>query len=343
MTRSTLYAQLRAEIFARLPLEAFSELAGKPTFGVEHEFFLLHASGNPCGHEHSQAFFHSFLSQHPLWNVKVKMISGTDLIEGLEVISPWPGAALKYEYDPHLLEINTPAFQSLQQLELFLRDMWDAVDAAAAASGIRARHTPLLTTGDTLALAGRTRIPRVRVLLNDRIRVLQSQKHEPSIAGFPAVLAATQVHVGGLNWAHDDTLIERLYSQHELLLTAAYNRITEPCATRLIRESSYSSCFGACPLVGKPRFSPWTLEMWLEALLQTPLIGTNEPWAGRTVLELSYPPRRNWALFFERVRDLQWIRPRLMGTIEFRASPAQPDPASIRQLLATVCTLVTSS
>lgn len=332
----SIHEQLREELVSRLPSATFATDPGVITFGVEHEFFLTTPDGNPCNHLQSQRFFRVFVEQNVAWELQVEKLRGTQLVERALFGDEWSGAQLKYEYDPHLLEISTPIMTSLTTLLAFFQEIWSATEVAAKSCGLQVTHSPALEGVDMLQQAERTRRPDTAMLLAYRKKLVANNGEPAKLAGFPAVVAATQVHVGGINWGSNEAVVEALYSQLDKLEEVFYEPFDDKSSVRDLRQRGYCSVFRGFPLVGTPPFRPWNFRGWIDALLNSPLAGTNEAWAGKTVTDIGGPPNNDWQLFVERVRDLQWIRPRLFGTLEFRGAPAQPSPDSIVQLASTI-------
>jgi hypothetical protein len=112
---------------------------------------------------------------------------------------------------------------------------------------------------------------------------------------------------------------------------------------RAHRWQGYLDVFKGLPLVYYPSFSPWTIDAWVEALLSTPLAGLHDAsWSARLMGDVAVADSELPALLDD-ARDLQLIKPRMYGTIEFRGDPAQPTAVDIVRVASARRVAVTSS
>jgi hypothetical protein len=150
---------------------------------------------------------------------------------------------------------------------------------------------------------------------------------------YAAVIAATQTHVGGTQWWKTKKFISNLYSfEPEILLISSSKSHSS-------RWAGYSAVFRGMPLVGFPDLPSWSMESWTKALFHSPLAGPEEAsWSGRTLADGTEFPFKlepsPWDAFLKSVRDMQIIRPKIFGTLEFRADPAQRDADNILAMAA---------
>ncbi|WP_406695610.1 hypothetical protein V5E97_31835 [Singulisphaera sp. Ch08] len=322
---SALQTRLLAEIARRLPFWARDEVVDPPrlTVGVEHELFLLEA-GRPCNHGGSQALFAAMAREG--WAPRID--PGSGLTDGVSADLGGGGRAwVKYEYDPHLIEICTPYSAEVADVAKYLKLAWQGLICAAEQVGLTVASIPFMDVADQLALAAATRLTTTRQLQSTRVRLVTHAGNNAALAGFPAWTAATQTQVGGLPWFARPSLVDALYRIEPAAGAMAYRRPPGPAAAMFTRRwEGYEAVYGLTALLGFPDFrSGWTLEAWADALLDAPLAGTpDNSWALRRTRDLSEPPGGNWDVFLERVRDLQLVRPRMSGTLEFRGDPAQP-------------------
>jgi hypothetical protein len=297
----------------------------RPTVGVEHEFFLLGEHGEPASFIEAARFVAAFAKRS-----QASVDEGNCGRDGLgRVHLARDGGrytVLKPEHAPHLLEVAFAWYSDLHQLARDVAQVFESLDGAAADAGLHVAHRP------DLGISGadprvQPASARLRALFHSRAELFRHRGEQPDwdAIGFPAVLAATQVHVGGLAWWERPELVTAL-NQLEPELAV----LTGEAATVSRRWRAYAKVFRGMPLVGLAIDEPWSAAGWAEGLLRSPLIGGPEvPWAGRAFRDLTAPPFPNWNSFLAAARDLQAIRPRIFGTLEFRSDPAQPTPSAI--------------
>jgi hypothetical protein len=142
------------------------------------------------------------------------------------------------------------------------------------------------------------------------------------------------VHIGNTQWWERPYLVEWLYAREPEILT--FYADSSGADTFLKNQAlfkrweGYADVFAGYPLVGYPRMERWNMDSWIKALFESPLAaGPEKEWAGKSLSELEVNPFSDWGDFFDSVRDLQIIRPKLFGTLEFRADPTQSDLAGV--------------
>jgi hypothetical protein len=343
---SNLAGALHADIFQRLQERIFPGDTAAPahlTVGVEHEFFLFNAAGETASHPESQHFL-SLLGD--------KIVHEADGDGGeyiAEVHFGWDEATdfatkIKYDHHPHLLEIASAPQPDLHELQSHLQMLFTLAENAA--QSCRLVISANANLGKSAAHPSlQSPLPAYQNLRFYRRKLLE--RHEPEQAresawvghfcNYAAVVAATQVHVGGLEWWRNEEIISRLYrSEPELLFFSSLHPGATPDGFDLSqRWIGYKTVFEQYPLAGFPRFDEWTMQSWQRALLNSPLAGgADDAWAALSTESYGRPPGDSWDIFWKNVRDLQIIRPRLFGTLEFRADPAQPSVAAIMGMAA---------
>ena len=314
------------------------------TVGLEHEFFLLR-DGKPCSHGASQAFL-SKLATIPGWHIQSvsedaqfgKMIDRVSL-DG----NSGRFTAVKYDHHPHLLEVAF-AYQNtaVELLELVTHTLLTLNQVA---------HSQGLAISTESVLDVRADDPSVvsplsffRNLRHYRSMLVHGNgpKEFRAAQGFEnyaAVIAATQTHVGGIDWWKRPNLLNQLYSVEPLILPWAALQCSDGFASafQLLakRWEGYRAVFAGFPLVGFPDLPSWSIDAWAEALLRSPVCGTTADWySSKTLAQIGLNPFNDWKAFFTEVRDLQIIRPRFFGTLEFRSDPSQLDAQAICGLAA---------
>jgi hypothetical protein len=311
-------------LFSTFDLEAFLDSSFEPgrlhyrplTVGVEHEFFIERA-GLPVKPSQSLQFFDALRAIG--W-------TGPRAVpqESMELHPSFsPRTVIKYEHYPYLVEVAFDYFSNLHELAEVVEQVFCDLDRAGSGSNIDVCHRPFCSVaGDhpsTLAISD-----RARSLLDYREALLSAHGRTVplELLNFSAVIAATQIHVGGIDWWSETGTIERLYSFEPDILALAYrNCYLQDVAVNPIcrRWRGYRAVLGNLPLVGFPDLRGWCRESWIDALLCSPCLES----------PISEPGE-----FLQQVRDLQIIRPRLFGTLEFRADPAQNSARSILALAA---------
>lgn len=311
------------------------------SIGLEHEFFLLDDDGLPATHEESQEIFRRF-AEEPGWHIHDS--SPSELGEMINRVSldhaPGRYTALKYDHHPHLLEIAFSYYSTLHELHERIQRTFEILSRVSSKSGVVAAHVPMIglrpddqRLQSSLQDFVNLRHYRALILKN------RSDVKRPEYFNYAAVIAATQTHIGGTGWWDRPGYLSALYSlEPDMLgwsLSALQGRHNPGHEILKKRWEGYSEVFSGFPLVGFPEMTDCKITDWAHALLNSPLYGgPKDYWAGKTAWQLNENPYPSWDQFWKSVRDLQIIRPKLYGTLEFRADPAQPDPESIIRIAA---------
>lgn len=137
---------------------------------------------------------------------------------------------------------------------------------------------------------------------------------ELHLADFPSYLAAFHVHVGGYEWWKDDTFIENIYRLEPYLMLEASGIDYKE------RWDHYLKVFHHFPLVGFPKTEAWSFQWWITQLFVTSYQKQKDKLKSVSALN--------------KLRDLQIIRPRAIGTIEFRGDAAQSNTYDMLRLAA---------
>jgi len=249
--------------------------------------------------------------------------------------------AVKYDHHPHLFEVAFAYGNDLHALAQIIESVWNDILASAAAVGLQVRSEPLLNISP-LAPEVTSALAAFRELRHYRGELLKSRNPASRSDGalnYAAVIAATQIHIGGSGWWRNPALVPALYRLEPEFLALTPSGASDHPDSRAVllkkRWSGFLEVFRGYPLAGFPELKNWTLEGWSQALLDSPLCGgPSDAWAGRTAREFPDVLEQGLDSFIHKVRDLQIIRPKLYGTLEFRADPARSDPAGILRLAA---------
>jgi hypothetical protein len=299
--------------------------------GVEHEFFLLNENGSPVSFSESQTFL---ITISKLVDNDTFRESDVESISKISIASAAHGyAQIKYDHEPHLLEITTGYHDDLDSLNEELLGLFSLINKAVNELGFSISNTDFLDTPCTDPRIMRQtkeyeNLRKFRRICNERI----GKTLPVSLENYAAVIAATQTHIGGteLAWSDRPSLIHQLY-MHESSILGWSNLGTNPKQ----RWSLYHAVYQHFPLTGFPKIEEWTLENWEAALLQSPILcsdpSTNGSRLGEVLTDYS---DSEISKIIKNTRDLQIIRPKIFGTLEFRADPAQPTIERIMSLTA---------
>lgn len=290
------------------------------TVGLELEFFLLNAQGNPVTLSESQKFMRSlesFISKDKKGvTVEHEELGGKECISKVKFpTSKTSWTYVCYEYPPHLLEVSFSYHLNLTPLEQEVDFILKTIKAVAIEVGLTAQFSP------TLSKEQRSSMHLVdnelqKSLKTSRIQMLEEGPFadEIHLADFPSYLAASHVHVGGHEWWKDPQFVENLYRiEPYVMLEAKGINFKE-------RWEHYLKVFHNFPLVGFPKTRQWTLDWWITQLFVTSYQRQKEKLKDHRGLN--------------KLRDLQVIRPRAIGTIEFRSDAAQANTADLMYLAA---------
>ncbi len=332
--------QLKNQILERLSrLPAGNSGTQALTIGVEHEFFLMNAQGAPCTHEEGQAFLEC-LSRLPGWHIHQTIeFQGRQTLWRVSRDHPdGRYTAVKYDHHPHLFEIAFTYTQSLQELYELIAVTLDSLHAVALEVNCQVSDSSVLNVkpSDASVLSA---IQDFQDLRYYRAELFKKRRQSvcQDATNYASVIAATQTHIGGTRWWENPSLVANLHLFEPALLIAGVPVDQRSDCRGFLRQrwTLFKKVFEGYPLAGYPDLSVWSISNWVDALLRSPLSGgPTEPWAGQTLIETKTLPDESIDYFFRRVRDLQIIRPKLYGTLEFRADPAQQDARAILKVAA---------
>ncbi|MFL5814611.1 MAG: hypothetical protein ACJ763_13635 [Bdellovibrionia bacterium] len=297
------------------------------TIGVEHEFFLLNSEGKPVSHAEGQAFL-AALAKVPQWYIREELNeSGEKLIWRVSKDThDGRFTAVKYDHHPHLFEIAFGYENNLHALFSEVLAVLQTVRETATYLGLRigASSNIELDPMDPQIVSPLSYFKDLRyyrsILLQKRFGA-----QVPSSQNYAATIAATQFHVGATEWWNRESYVEKLYCLEPILLdfVTSLSSITSPTTFFRKRWQGYREVFQGFPLVGYPTLPNWDITQWSSALISSPLAGgPNDLWAGNCLKDLTRSPFNGSTDFLGAVRDLQLIRPKLYGTLEFRADPS---------------------
>jgi hypothetical protein len=296
----------------------------------------LDKSGGPCSFRDSQVLLEE-LVKHFGWNVRQDSVNDINLTRISKERGQGRYTVIKYEYAPHLLEVAFSFFHDLNELEAEIGAVLTQISEAAGKAGLQIRNSPFLEIlGSDPRVAPST--DQLRDLYHSRAVLFTNRGEDINLelANFPAVVAATQVQIGGTEWWKRAQVVPNLYAIEPRIMALSTLAVTTNLAgaKKLLekRWGGYLQVFKGFPLVAFPDLKEWSLVNWVEALTRSPIIaGSNEAWAGYALHKLPALSSIDWNLMFPKVRDVQIIRPKLYGTLEFRGDPAQ---TSCRHILA---------
>ena len=331
--------ELVYEIQSRIDRSAFSK--GKKsqalTIGLEQEFFLRSPAGEPCTHEQSQ-YFLQILANQPNW--KVQAVGDTNLgkmITRVSIDDDKSGfVAVKYDHHPHLMEIAFGFYSDLHNLFLTVKNIIHTIQSVALDTKLVVDLEPNLALNplDPRLLSELYEMSKLRYYRSKLLQKRGLASSHPT-CNYASVIASTQVHIGGLRWWESDDIIQKLYLLEPTILPFAFADHDDARQIVKTRWGGYETVFLGFPLVGFPELSSWSITNWADALAKSPLAGGPlDEWSGLTLHAFNRLPEDNWNTFFTAVRDLQIIKPRPFGTIEFRADCSQTSPEAICAVVA---------
>jgi hypothetical protein len=303
--------------------------------GIELEFFLMHKNGKTVGMNESQEFMLS-VSRLPGWKLFAESgMEGRTSKVSFEVLGIGYHS-LKYEHPPHMLEIAFAPYGNLHELYESILKVWADFGEAAAQVGIDLvfKHkieAPELNWNEISKFSSKY----VALAVTREKAVSPSQKNEQWVH-FTTYTAATQFHIGGTRWWKEDgKFVERLYRAELLASINAFELLgVKPNAIKdsfFNRWSGYFRVFRELALVGFPKFDHWSIQKWVENFCKSSLVMVeSDPFFGKdleSIADVLSDGELNRAI--QTVRDLQIVRPKLFGTLEFRADPALPTPETI--------------
>lgn len=297
-----------------------------PTIGVEQEFFIYENDGKSCSHEASQRFFRAFKSLPESCLIYEHDEGIGRHIAAITLSLDQSTVVVKYEHHPHLLEMELPPVGTVLQISELLEPCIDTIHKAAEIAHCRISFGPFLNerTQDQEVWSQHSLCEALRKyrreVNKDRPEVLADLR----LMNFSAYISSTQIHIGDMTWDNLPPLLEKLYCLEPYVLPHTWcpDVLTQTNAP-LRRWRGYSRCLHGLPLVGFPGLDSWTISSWLDALLKMPSADLTH--------EDEYNEIRS---LFTSKRDLQIIKPREYGTIEFRADPSQVSLESILAIAA---------
>ena len=323
--------------------EQFPDPAAKPssrdlTVGVEHEFFLMR-DGCPCTHLDSQSFLR-LLSSERGWKLQSEIETQFGSMIDRVSMEDEEGryTAVKYDHHPHQLEVAFAYRKTIGELFELVDSVLRVLKKTAATLGLELSSVCQLEISPcdprvVSTLESFRNLRAYRSLLLER-GPFKGAWRSSGYENYAAVIAATQTHIGGTNWWANPGFVNFLYCFEPQVLPwsfahlASNNEVAESLIVK--RWSGYRAVFHGKPLVGFPDLERWDFESWVEALLRSPICGkADDKFASRSLAELGRNPFSNWGRFLKEVRDLQIIRPRIFGTLEFRSDPAQKDAEGV--------------
>jgi hypothetical protein len=323
-------------------LEKYSKhkIEALPTVGVEHEFFLVDEFGSPASLQQSQMFLQA-LSALPSWTVyrKVMIDGGSEFITQLSRDHSGKYSAVKYEFPPHLLEVAFSYHSDLDELSREIFSIWADLLTACRNSRMHIWSVPAIAS-PKLDFEKIYKIDHnQRSLVESRIGCFIDGNREVNqeAVNFPAFIAATQVHIGGYDWWNSPSIVRNLYLLEPHMQSFSYSLLKGSGArkseTLKSRWFLYREVFQDLKLLGFPDLRDWSFHDWVGALCDSPLVmSKSEVGYIPNLRSLQNSTSVDFLLHIAKARDLQIIKPKLIGTLEFRADPSLPGPDQILAL-----------
>jgi hypothetical protein len=311
----------------------------RPTIGVEIEFFVMDENGGAATLELSQNFLKKVLDL-PSWHSSSDAAAGEFSINAVaRELSGGRYSKLKYEYPPHLMEVAFAFFYNISDLFQELQIVFNDLRFAATEVGCILQFQPFLQPEKVVKIEPITK--KIMQLNQSRLDFLHAAGIEPSqnIHLFPSFTASTQIHVGGIPWWIDESIVHRIYAIEASVPLfgprLSCSKTDTPVELLAERTRLYEECFPGMKLVTFPRFEKWNFDTWLSGLLASPLASMTETsFSGKAYQEISLSDRPEISKILSSLRDLQYVRPRFIGTIEFRVDGSINCPRKIAALAA---------
>ena len=306
----------------RMELWAEALQSADLTVGIEHEFFLYTAAGSPASHKDSQRFFQTLETEG--WGSVILTEKRLDTYVGACKKTYATGQlTVKYEHHPHLLELVLPPVKNLWKYSELWQRIWSDFERVCKKLQMNPCCEPQcrVDTADDRLFSVAEVPTRLRAYRRRQARNLGVSLSR-SAENFSAGLAATQVHIGGLPWMVQSSIVSKLYRIEPLALSAELQLTPtdeDPQNEVNQRWAAYQSGL-AGTLLGVPHLLEWTVDAWFGALLDAP--------------HLYIPIPEDPKSFLDSVRDNQVIKPRVFGTLEFRSAPARRTRQEVLALAA---------
>jgi hypothetical protein len=331
-------------IYRKIEESFYSVIRASPSFsnlariqiGCEHEFIITDQRGTACTLPESQYFLKK-LSELSKWKIFRHPNETNAAIIRVSIDLDSGGYhSVKYEHPPHLLELALAPTHSLIDFRERIFPIWEDLLKAADTAGLRLLSVPRISPPkmdwDLLSTVDK----KIFALKQSREFLVPKEDAEKPWVNFTTYTAATQFHVGGCNWWKDSPeLVEKLYRIEIVTGKCAYEKLTPSTnqAKQLFRKrwEGYSKVFKSSSLVGFPKFDNWNIKHWIEAIASSSLVyDRSNPLAQKNLYSiLQEDIEKNIEPVLPFVRDLQIIKPKLIGTLEFRGDPALPGPQAI--------------
>jgi hypothetical protein len=332
------------DIHRKIEESFYSVIRSSPSFsnsariqiGCEHEFIITNQTGSPCTLAESQHFLEK-LSELSKWKIFRHVNDPNPIITQVSIDLDGGGYhSVKYEHPPHLLELALAPTHSLIDFRERIFPIWDDLLKAADTAGLMLLSVPGISPPkmdwEVLSKVDK----KILALKQSRERLVPREDADKPWVNFTTYTAATQFHIGGCNWWKDfPELVEKLYRIEIVAGKCAYEKLT-PSIDQAKKHfekrwEGYSKVFKTSSLLGFPKFDNWNIKCWIEAVASSSLVyDKSNPLAQMNLYSiLQADIEKNIQSVLPFVRDLQIIKPKLIGTLEFRADPALPGPQAI--------------
>ena len=322
--RELVLAELRKSPHAKLPIR----------IGMELEFFLFNKTRVATLDE--SAYFLVKLAEAKGWRVYEETPGSTILTRISYDLTGSGYHCVKYEHPPYMMELALAPFSNLNDLARELKAVWVDLEKAALNSGLtigfKSQIEPQKINWNETRKFG----DKFIALAQTREELVDNKDRNEHWVHFTTYTAATQFHIGGIEWWNQaDYLVDRLYRVELLAGHHAYKLLglKDPDIKDafLNRWDGYFKVFKNLSLLGYPKIKTWNLNTWLSELSHSSIVVTeNDPLFGNSISTL---PESTSDSEFKRAvlatRDLQIIKPKWIGTLEFRADPALPTAEAI--------------
>ena len=299
------------------------------SFSCEHELFVIdNDTGEIATVERTSDLIHTFGKAHG-WKHKGNY-AGMLPKYSCE-LSDNRYTQIKFDTEPHLIEIAFTYFWDLEEFHKHLSLVINSLYLCASDLNL-----VLKTNADVPENQSHLIEPQTDYFkgLRDFRRAIQhgDKKLTAKEANYGALIASTQIHIGGpfINSENEEDFITAMYSEEPNVI--AYSHNSSPSQPRW---KYYERVYGEFPLLGFPKEEKFRFKRWFENICKSPIYDEDIFPLHKNVSTISTKDYESLKIAerFKKIRDFQIIRPRVYGTLEFRADPAQENAAAIFSLL----------
>jgi len=284
--------------------------------------------GLPSTYSQSQSFLKTFADRS---GAKIYLDEKHQISKlGLDTTAGSYGS-FKYDHEPHLLEYASCFHRSLGSLHSELSSVLNASKKVAEELGLKIVHSPTIPVDPEHPRTQREtaeyqNLRKFRKNVQKKLGISDND----GAANYAAVIASTQVNISieGSLWNENPSFIPNLYRFERSIL--AFATLFSGADSRWNR---YKSTYRGYKLLGFPDIGEWSYDSWLKHCLKS-YIFQKDATTLSTLEEVINADPQSLPMVWKSLRDLQIIRPKPTGAVEFRADPCQPTVDHIMAITA---------